>query len=212
MFKTTGLKDRIKSINPYYTLQEKEALLLDEGSSFSSYLKILQPDITPLNEAEAGLLLLIAREKSVSDVIEGMIECKCGTVNDFQIELCDLYDIDFDSSIPIGLFESLDDFCNDSDSIIVKDYNKLQDQMNKNNKKILTLIKEVPCRRCQEAITIGIRPDLYLSKSTLQSIYQEIHNMTFYSHYGYRDIMEMLPFERNILHGLLKKETEKTPQ
>ena len=80
------LPDKVKNLKPYNTKKEKEILLAGDITPQKA-LEILS-DVKALNEGERLYLLMKLREISVSDVVDGMINCpNCKAVNEFQIPL-----------------------------------------------------------------------------------------------------------------------------
>jgi len=203
------LLNKVKSLEPYSTAQEKNALLAADDLSNMEMLGILSP-VKASSEAEAVYLLLKLREISVSDVLEGMIECsECQTLNEFQIELNE--DIDLDESIPIGVFESTDEIAN-TDTMNILDINKLEEKVQSNNKLLLNLMRTVPCRVCKNEIEVIISPRSILSNSNLSNIFQEYFLFGKFLHYSNRDVDYLKPYERSILFKILKKDVETSAQ
>jgi hypothetical protein len=215
------LENRLDKIKRYKTFHEKEALLLDDESTIMDYYNTLQPDgIKPLNEFEALAFIIKAREISVSDILEGMYECKkCKTVNDIKVELNTLINTDLYSEeypdFPIGLFETMDDIMDEevSDEISVLEFNEIEKIMLENNLKILDLSHHFTCRiqSCGHVNEIKINPLQILSKLSLTGLYGEIFNMFYYGNTSVADIENMYPFERALYAGMLKDKVEKEP-
>jgi hypothetical protein len=223
------LHNKLKKLPRYTSFQEKEVLLLDEEeSTLKDYLDVLLPNLPknlkPINELEEIAYLFYLRSNSVSDLLTGIVECPgCKIINDYNIELDDLLDLksyELEDSeytnFPIGLFTDLNQIINnkDTDKLIIKDYNRLEEQMKKNNEKILNVHKDIICRnqKCKLKISISINPKLILSKLSLVGIYEEYMLLSYYSHNSKNDIDTMYPFERELLIGLLKKKIESQPQ
>ncbi len=209
------LKDRLEEIPPYTSFKEKEGLLQDD-ITLTEMFDILCPDskVKPLNEIEAGAFLLKSREISISDTIEGLIECSCGAINNFSIEIKSLFDFNINSNIneiPVGLFETVEEVINNSDELSLKDYNNFQDKIHENNKKILKVEVKNICRVCKKDITSVINPIDYISKTSVAGIYDEYFSLTFYTNMTKQDIDNMYPFERGLFLGLLKKKLESQP-
>ena len=205
----THLQDKVKTLKAYTTAQEKEALLAPDELSNVEMLELLSP-IKAKNEIEAVYLLLKLREISVSDVLEGMIDCpSCHTLNEFQIELNE--DVDVDESIPVGVFDNIDDIM-DADEMPVLEVNKIEEKMKKNNLILLNLHRTVPCRVCKHKIPVDINPRAILSSTTLSNIFQEYFLFGKFLHYSNRDVDVLKPYERSILFKLLKKDVETSPQ
>ena len=202
------LLDKVKSLKPYSTAQEKEILLASDDLSNIEILAMIS-DVKASTEAEALYLLMKLREISVSDVLEGMIEClECQTLNDFQIELD--VDLDLDESIPIGIFETPDEIIN-TDNMNILLVNELNEKVQRNNKLLLDLQREVPCRVCQAKIPVNINPRSILSNTSLQNIFQEYFLFGKFLHYSNRDVDHLRPYERSILFKILKKDVETQP-
>jgi len=202
------LHDKVKKLKPYNTKQEKETLLADDDSTLYEILSIIS-NTSPKNEPEALYLMLKLREMSVSDVLDVRVECpKCSAVNEFQIPIFSQDELD--TSIPIGLFETIEEFIINTDELPLSEYNNLQDVMNSNNKILLPIMYKEECRvqTCQSEIEVTVNPRDSLSKSSLSSIYHEYFSFGKFLHYSNRDVNELLPFERNILFQLIKKDVE----
>ena len=209
------LENRLKKLNRYTSKDEKNTFLLDENASMTEVFNILNsnPEIKPLNELESGAFLLYLRENSVDDIIETLHECECGVINDIQIPIEDMFftdNIEETSNIPIGLFESPDDFLTEesSNNLTVKDYNELSDIIIENNKKILDITINTKCRTCGKSIEIMIYPKNFISKTNLTNLYDEYFKLSFFMNLTKSDIDELYPFERYIYLGLLKKQLE----
>ena len=206
--KMSHLPDKVKSLKPYSTAQEKEALIAPDEISSLEMLAILS-DVKADTEAEAIYLLMKLREISVSDILEGMIECtKCKTLNQFQVELDQ--DMDLNECVPIGVFESSDSVI-DTDDMSILDVNKLEEKIQENNKMLLDFNREIPCRVCSKPIQIPINPRSILSNTTLSNIFQEYFLFGKYLHYSNRDVDHLRPYERSILFKILKKDVETAP-
>ena len=203
------LLDKVKTLKPYSTAQEKDSLIAPDDISNIEMLKLLST-VEARSEIEAIYLLLKLREISVSDVLEGMIDCpSCKTLNQFQLELNE--DMDLDESIPIGIFENVDDIM-DSDDMPILEINSIEEKMKNNNKIILNLKRKTVCRSCSTQIDININPRAILSSTTLSNIFQEYFLFGKFLHYSNRDVDYLRPYERSILFKLLKKDVESSPQ
>jgi hypothetical protein len=210
------LKNRLKNLQRFTCLQEKEALLLgDEEIDFKLIYNVLSNDseLQPINDLEAIAFIIEMSKNSVSDIFNLMYECvNCNLMNEAIIDLEQIINLDFDSDIPIGLFETPDDIINNSDSLIVKDYNELQELINENNKKILSLEHTDKCRSCRFENTHAITPLKFISKVSLSGFYEETFALTYYSHISLNDINNLYPFERELYLGITKKKLEAQPQ
>ena len=123
------LPNKVKNLKAYSTAQEKDILLASDDLSDIEILGMIS-DVKADNELEALYLTLKLREISVSDVLEGMIDCpSCQTLNQFQIELNE--DLDLDESIPIGIFKSLSDIIVDADDLPIVEYNQYEEKTQK---------------------------------------------------------------------------------
>ena len=205
------LEEKLKTFPKYTTKQEKEILLLEEETD-ENVLKILGKKAS--NPAEALAFLIYLRSISVSDVYEGLMECpNCKTMNDFMIEASEILNTDFESEIPIGIFESPDDFLPEeiTNGLLVKEINRIIDIIAENNSRILNLLPEKHCRVCKKPFQVGISPRDTMSKMSLTALYQDYFSFGMYLHYGKQDVDELFPFERSILGKMLRKKIE-TPQ
>jgi len=217
--KDNFIKNRLDKLQSYTSKQEKECLLNDELSLLDVY-KILCPHKKcpkPINELETIAFILKLVEISVSDLIEKFYECtQCKTINNISIEIEDLLKIensssDFDNSIPLGLFNSPNDIIKKADNLIIKDYNSIQNKIDQNNEKMLSLTFTHSCRKCGTKNVIVINPIQLVSKKSIMGIYDDYFKLSFYSHIGINDINDMYPFERDVYIGLLKKQVENNP-
>jgi len=235
------LKERLNKIESlrYNSKTEKEVLLLDENDKtffefydtlFKDYYdnKTLDKNFYPENELECISFLIKARENSVSDLLNGIIECdKCKIINEYQIELSEIYELEITNlltqeeyqkypTFPIGFFNSIMDIIDekDLDNLILKDYNEIQSIIYRNNEKILNIITKINCRnvKCQNEISIVIDPRKILSRVSLVGLYDEYFTISFYTHNSKNDIDNMYPFEREIFLNLLKKKIESNPE
>jgi len=217
------LKNRLKEVPRYKTLQEKEALLIDdEIEDAFLYYDTLCPNskIKPLNEMEALAFILKAREISVSDLIEGMQECDyCNAMNTFAIDINDLINTNIEveeyPNFPIGLFKDITDILDDdvTDNLSIEEYNKIQDIIQENNIKILNLNYIYTCRiqKCNMENSIMVFPISVISKLSISGLYQEIFQLSFYGNKSYSDIENLYPFERALYISMTKDKVEKNP-
>jgi len=206
------LKKRLESIKRFTCKEEKEILLTGEDStSFSEICDILK--ITkPINELEGIAFIIKSSEHSVSDIYSSMDECpNCGIINENIIELENIINIDIESDIPIGLFDTPEDIINNTDILLLKDYNDIQDKINTNNKKILDLLIKSECRSCKTKTEFTISPLVFISKSSLVGFYEECFSLTYYGGLSLDDINNLYPFEREIYLGLTQKKIESQP-
>jgi len=203
------IQKKVKSLKPYSTEQEKNVLLSPDENTAKEILALLS-DVKVSSEPEALYFLLKLREISVSDILEGMIECpSCQAMNQFEIELNE--DVDVHEDIPVGIFTEADDII-DTDELPILEINDLQEKIMDNNKALLNLSRLMPCRVCKKEITVDINPRSILSNTTLANIYQEYFLFGKFLHYSNRDVDYLKPFERGILFNLLKKDVETAPQ
>jgi len=225
------LEQRLNKISNlrYKTKHERDALLIEDEFSPLSFIDAVLPSIKntelyPINDLESLAFLLKVRENSVSDILNIISPCqKCKGVNDINIDLSKCFILDRDElfsteeiekypNFPIGLFENIYQIINKkiADNLVLYQYNEIEDIIFKNNKKILNLSYDFNCRLCSHKNEILIPPMKILSKVELKGLYEEIASLTFFTHNGYNDIMEMFPFERDILTNLSNKNLENT--
>jgi hypothetical protein len=215
------LKERLYKVPRYRTREEKEALLIDDDiQDFRLYYDTLCPNspIEPLNELECVAFIIKARENSVSDIIEYILECRhCKTINDIKISTEDLINLDIEvpdyPNFPIGLFTSLDEILDESisDNLSITEYNHINDIIINNNIKILELDQIFSCRKCSLDNNITVSPITLISKLSLTNIFREIFQLAFYGNKTFHDIEELYPFERSIYTTLTKEQIEKNP-
>ena len=207
------LKNRLKEITEFKSKEEKIALMKMDEVGFSELSMILfdKSNKKPINDLEALAFIIKSIEISVHDIVDKRWECKkCKTLNEEQIELNSLINTDFESEIPIGLFSKLEDFIESPDDLILSDYNKYFNLMNKNNELILKLTKEVKCRKhgCNRTEIININPLEYISRVSLAGLYDEFFTLMYYLHMQPLEIENLIPFERELYLGMLKKKVE----
>ncbi len=210
----TYFEDKLNSLKRYTTKQEKEVLLAEDDTSLIDILALLS-DVVPINEYEATALLFKIREISVSDLIEFTHECKsCEYMNILNIEINSLFNLEKNYDFPVGLFTTVDDIINtkESDDIILKDYNKLQDDIIEQSGKIFNPIVKSACKKCGFLNQIGISPKSVLSKSSASSIYKEYVDISFYTNNSKNDIDTLYPFEREIFINLIQEKLKEQPR
>lgn len=225
--KPDHLRDQLSRVGRYTSKEEKEYLLLEDEADTEKRWETLFPnsDLEPLNEIETLALMLKARENSVSDLLEGMIECpKCKAINDYNIELGDLIILDREKlmseeeierfpDLPIGVFMDLDEVIDpeEYDNLPLHICNELSDIIQKNNSHIINLVQTRSCRICTKDLEIPVSPLMIISRVSLSNIYQEYFTLSFYTNNSVRDIDSLYPFERELMIGLAKKKLE-TPE
>jgi hypothetical protein len=203
------LKNRLESISRYKTKDEKNVLLLDdEEYDLRVHLKTLYPDgIEPINDGEASAFIYKAREISVSDVIEMVLECSmCNTINDVTVDLTEIINTDIEvpdyPDFPIGLFETVEDIMSpeDSDNLVLWENNKILKIIRDNNEKIIdpTMLFECRKKTCKHINKISISPLGILSKVTLTGLYNEIYTLMFHAGTTFEDVENLYPFERSL--------------
>lgn len=166
------------------------------------------------------VLLYKYREISISDTLHIQFKCpSCGSRIDGNVNISNIYQpprkesnfiIDPMRMIPP---EEIDDY------IIVpenEDFSAYR-ATKKDFDGYISHFDFYPNSRClvcgKNDIKINIRDPKFcienMSENTLSGLYSQINQMTHLSHYSYNDIMNMYPFERDILKGLLDKTIEK---
>jgi len=219
-------QNRLELIPRYRTKEEKEALLLEDGSELYEYFEKLCPKspIKPINTVEYIAFIFKARSISVSDEISLVLNCsKCKAVNDVKIEIDDIIKIDkhpilnekFMLNFPIGLFEEVEEILDDNtlENLSIYQYDLIHNLIRHNTELMLNLQPEWSCRieKCKFKNNVIIDPIAFMSKVNLSGLYTEIFNLSFYSSNSIPDIEQLYPFERNIYLQLTKKEVDKRP-
>ena len=214
-FKIQRLRDDyeefLESVEPYTSLQEKNATLLGATDETVSAIKLAKKlGISNfLNEYEAIALIFKARKKSVSEFIEYTHickECKYSTVAAYNID--DLFFTDvLDPELPVGLFASPEEVLEEDElaEIEIDDYNDLEKRLYKNSIKIFNPVFTAKCKRCglEEKKTFMAKD--IISGYDIKSIYEQYCDISYYSSMTKQDVDSMFPFERDIFIGLLQK-------
>jgi hypothetical protein len=202
--KNDWFKKRIKSLKRYTSKQEMDVLLLEDSATLIDVAKILT-DVEPLNEYDAGALILKLRELSVSDVIEVTVACgHCDFMNLYEIEINEFFDFKITGKFPQGVFEDLNEIT-DADDMILKTYNKLNKELQDQTRKFFKLTTKRVCKRCGKDIDIAINPKDTVSKSSPTKIFKEYLDISFYTHNSKLDIDSMYPFQREITISLINE-------
>ena len=206
------LEKRLEKIGRYNSLAEKNVLLEDDLSNIEVF-KLLYPnsELDPINEIEASAFILKGIENSLNDYIDGMQECSCGVLNDFNLDIEEMINTNIETKLPIGLFENLEEFIEDPDELTVKEYNAIQDEVIENNQQIIKLTNKITCRQCGNIIPFAINPKIFISKNSISNLYDQYFNLMFHMNITKQDIDNLPPFERELYMGLLKKKLETTP-
>lgn len=209
------LEQKLNKLKRFNTLQEKNALLVEDEKPIYDVVSELTDQI-PENELEANMFLLKLREISVSDTIDMIITCPhCGALNDNSISLENFININSpkifkDSSgksikLPIGCFNSVEDIINNKEAerLTLKEYNEIEKLLIEQNNDFLGEAV-VSCRICKKDMKVEINPRINFSKSSLSSIFQEYVDISIFSNNGKLDIDSLYPFEREIFVSLIK--------
>ena len=228
MKKVLRYNDKVITLTPYNTIQERDILLYTSGVyELDALLEIVKDNISinepftlkSLSSAEKMLVLLELRHASVGEVFSFVKKCdKCAE----KYEL----DVTFDNVIQEGNlknykgfvineafsdeYEDYVDF--DIDELDTDVYDDLVEYINKNKTKF-NFTTTSYCVHCgnKSEVTLTLKHLVEnLSEDTLSNFYQTISSMVYYGHYSKLDIDSMLPFERSIYLSLLNEELKKT--
>lgn len=216
-------------------INEIEFDILDEALKILGYTNDF---IINLKRIEKIIILLKSRELSVGDQLPTNYPCKCGRVNHVVPKVGNLYNFKkVDENRVIGKYEIVESFDNisgkpneeqsklfinyifknkkninfkelsDMDSVT---YEELLEELTANTMSIKEHL-ELTCI-CGVKSRIKITDDFIvnnMSEDSLNSLWQNYTDLTFFSHYSKQDVDSMIPFERNILTALLNNTKEK---
>lgn len=201
-------------VSPYNSFQEKTALIKQSDGEKNPIriAKIL--GLNPSNRFEAIAMIFKARENSVDDLIEFNYKCKeCGFLDLKSISISDMFfKDDIDESLPIGIFETLDEIISEEDinNLSIKEFNELEKKLFKNNLAIFDPSIVLTCSKCKNREKTVFDISSVVSKTTLKNIYEQYLDLTYFSNITKYDVDNMYPFEREVFLGLIqKKEDEK---
>ena len=207
-------KDRLDSLEPYTTKQEKAILLLDDDKPLSDMLSIIS-DIKPLNDYDTIALLFKYREISVSDIIEATQECPfCKFNNPVQIEIKEFFNFEKLYDAPVGLFATIDDVINSNiaDEIILKEYDQINENILEQTKHTFKPVVERTCIKCKKTFDVGVNPKQIMSKSNPSAIFKEYLDLSYFTANSVLDIDTMFPYEREIYLNILKDRLKEDPK
>jgi len=209
------LPNKLDGLTRFNSRQEKDALLVDDDKPLSDIVKVLT-DVTPLNETEAGIILLQLRANSVTDLVEYIVTCsECNAMSDFNISISEFINLKSEFYIhteegefllPIGVFESASEVINSLylDVCSIKTIKHIEQVIEEQNKFILNNVTR-ECKKCSNKIEFELDPRENFSKSTTSSIYQDYVDITLHTNNGFNDIDNLYPFEREIVISLVEK-------
>lgn len=224
-----SLGDRKIQLKAYKTEAERELLLLSMSEDdittdeLDQALEILE---FPLSYSEYHkfsdelkvAILYRYREISISDTIAIKFTCPhCGQVLDNTINISNII------KPPKKTAPYVKDplrFVNPDDAVnIVTDdeleFSKLKEIGENINDYVTTFdfSRGSKCLVCGKPVNVNLfNPKFCLenmSEKSLAGLYKMINQMTHFSHYTYNDIINMYPFERDILMGLLEDTVKK---
>ena len=202
---------RMNELKPYNCLSEKNALLLDDASSYRDYAKIIT-DQEVTTEQEAIFYILKLREMSISDIIDVTIECPhCRMMNSFQLEVKDFYCVNpkRQENVPVTL-KYAEEILSDEvyDTLTLGQIDKITQILVEYRDEILPGATEHPCMKCKKDIKVFVDPKDIVSKVDLLGLYREYFELGRHLNWGKNDIDTMIPFERKIFIDMLKKESQ----
>jgi hypothetical protein len=209
--KFTRLIDNLK---PYNTKQEKEAVLYSKSINFKTdkLLKILgidEEDIKDLNDIQKQIVIFRLRYISVGEDIEFNYTCKnCKQYVPGIVNIDSFFDDFPHKDITLGYYtdEEIEHII--PEDLPITEYNELVEKHIENRKSFNTH-KTVKCIMCNADNEVDINPVDVISKFSIQDIYKNISELTYYTNNGYNDVMNMLPFEREVFVALTNNIIEK---
>ncbi len=227
MKKVLKYNNKVITILPYSTLQERDLLLYTSGVyEVDSVFDIVKDNfsinkpfsISNLTDIEKKFLLLEIRQISVSEVFSFIKTCnKCNKKSEINVT--------FDKVLSEGNlkpwknYQINEAFSHDYNKYVDFDIDELDlnnyDELTKyidDNKTKFNFNKNVQCIHCEniQEISLTINHIIEnLSEDTLTNYYQSIASMVYYGHYSKIDIDSMIPFERSIYLSLLNEELKK---
>ena len=207
-------KKVLNSLNQYTTHQEKNVLLknLDKTYSASEISRMLGAE--PISEFEAFAFIFKMREISVSDILELTHSCdSCGYQDFIHYSIPEMffqYEDDIDNTIPIGLYDSVDDLNDENiNNMTIDEYNGIESIIYNNNLKIFNPEISITCKKCGITHKTSIGPLDIVSKFSISNIYEQYSDISYYSSMTKYDTDNMYPFEREIFMGLIQKKEDK---
>jgi hypothetical protein len=211
-------KEYLENVSEYSTLKEKNTLikLLGETSALEM-AKTLDLKPFPKNELEAIAMIFQARKKSVGETIEVTIQCNCGAMDFYSIDIDSFFfQGNINESIPIKLIDSIEDF-DDNDKIndilintlTIKEYNEVEKIIIENNKSIFNNNFEVNCKKCGNIIHSYVDYKNIISKFPIKNVYEQYLDLTQFTNMTKQDVDNMFPFEREIFINMIQERKNK---
>jgi len=215
-------------IEPITTLIEKDLLILTLTSNCTLDDALLTcgydfNTVESLTRREKIAILFKIRSVSLGDEIEIKYTCKhCRKSSDTSINIDNIMVINEDyepdeniNDIFIDLNRSnLNLFVNtDIDDLDFDEFEVLYEKV-KNHIVTFNFEKTYDCKYCGEknSMNFEFMDDKsiidYMSNKSAQEIYKDYNTFIFYTKYSKLDVDSMIPFEREILTGLLKNTIE----
>jgi len=230
MKKVLRYNDKVITLTPYNTIQERDILLYTSGKyEFDALMEIVEDNIkihepytyNDLSNNEKMYILLELRHISVGEVFSFIKKCEsCGE----KYEL----DIQFENVLKEGNLSSYKDFklkeafSNDYNDYVDFDIDELDidiydDLVNyiEEHKTKFNFTAESKCIHCGNINNVTLlKKHLIenLSEDTLTNFYHTIGSMVYHGHYSKLDIDSMLPFERSVYLSILNEELKKAEQ
>ena len=207
-------KNELENLSRYNTSQEKEAVLaqLDGQKDPIKIAKLL--GINPKNRFEAIAFIFKMRENSISDLIEFNIKCsKCNYMDINSLSIPDMFfNAPVDESVPIGLYEVVEEIADEEiiNNLTITEYNELEQKVFKNNLALFDPAVDTVCRKCGHKEKTVFNLNSIISKTTINNLYEQYLDITYFTSMTKADVDNMIPFEREVFLGLIqRKEDEK---
>lgn len=218
------LNQRMEQLVRIKTWQEKEALLVDDNSDLSTFLKPLLPKgMLPINDLEADAFILKIRELSISDQFEYISTCiECQAMNEYKPTVSSYLNLNLEETktsftislgtftLPQGLFTNPESIINTTqlEEMSIGDYNAIEKAIFEQNGRILRYTDIGNCRKCGTGALLDVEPRESFSISTLSGLYKDYVNISAFTSNSKLDIDDLYPFEREIYNSLLDEKTK----
>ncbi len=220
----SNLKQISNNLKSYRTKHERDALLYVTDTEFNyqtllEKLGVEKSIAENLSDKECEYLIFKLRSISVGEMIEFQYECgNCKKTTVAASNIDDMFADPIHTDIPEGLFydEHIDESIEHMETVknieelSITEYDELYNKFEDNNKVLFNSNAVTNCVLCGTQTIIPIAASDIISKITIKSLYENITELMYYSNNGYNDIMEMIPFEREIIISLINsiKENE----